>query len=379
MTLTSFFAVFFMGNASLYNQTMMCDMVSSKSLNSLLSTLLYILGFTLIIESIGALLIFIDIHGTLKMTIEEEISFSIFHSISAFCNAGFSTMPSNLGNSLLMKGHNFFYLIISFLVILGGIGFPILVNLFDTLKYYFKRLKQQFRAKSFKVSHRIHLYDINTKIAINFTIALLILATLVIALLEWNNAFSGMPIIDKCVQSFFTAVSPRTAGFSSVNPATFGLQSLLLIMILMVIGGGTQSTAGGIKVNTFAVILLNLRAILHGEDKVTVFHRELSLDSIRRSNSTLVLYFLFIFIALFALTIFEPDIPLMALTFEAISALSTVGSSLNITPSLGSDSKLVVIFLMFIGRVGVLTMMSSIIRQKRVTKYKYPSGNIIIN
>ena len=140
MTLTSFFAMFFMGNTSLYNQLVVRDMVSSNSLNSLLSTLVYILAFTLVIEGIGMLAIWGDIHGTMGMDLQEELAFSAFHAISAFCNAGFSTLPGNLGNPLVMTGHNPFFIYISLLIILGGIGFPILVNFKDIILYHLRRL-----------------------------------------------------------------------------------------------------------------------------------------------------------------------------------------------------------------------------------------------
>ncbi len=379
MTLTSFFAMFFMGNSSLYNQVVVSDMISSKSLSNLLSTLLYILGFTFIIELSGAVIILFNIHNTLGMTLNEEIGFAVFHSISAFCNAGFSTLPNNLGNELLMSDHNIFYITITALIILGGIGFPILVNLYQTLRYYIRRVIELYILRRTRVSKQIHLYDINTRIVLIMTILLLALGSITIAILEWDNGFSSMPTLDKITHSIFNAACPRTAGFSSVSISSFSVQTIMLLMLLMAIGGGTQSTAGGIKVNVFAVVILNIKAILYGRDRVTVFNRELSQDSIRRSNSTLVLYIFIIFIALFSLTIFEPDIPIGALLFEAISALSTVGSSLDITMLLGSDSKLVIVVLMFVGRVGVLTMMTSLIKQRQIKKYNYPSGNIIIN
>lgn len=379
MTFTSFFALFFMGNTSLCNQTMLSDMVSSRSLSSMLTTLLNILGFTAIIELVGAVVIFLSVHGTLGMSVRDEIAFSIFHSISAFCNAGFSTLSNNLGNEMLMSGHNLFYITISLLVVLGGIGFPILVNLNEWMKYFFDRAKKQFKMHTFKVDKKIHIYDINSKIAAIVTVGLLLSGTIFIGMLEWNGAFAGMPFWDKCVQSFFTAVTPRTAGFSSVSMGTFSLQTILLMICLMVIGGGSQSTAGGIKVNAFAVILLNIKAIIQGDDRVTVLNRELPFDSIRRSNSTMMLYMIFIFVALFLLTIFEPQASLISLIFEAVSALSTVGASLDLTPTLGNDSKLVVIALMFVGRVGVLTIMSSLVRQHRNKGVGYASGSIILN
>ncbi|MFI3316359.1 MAG: potassium transporter TrkG [Rikenellaceae bacterium] len=379
MTLTSFFAMFFMGNSSLYNQVVVSDMVSSKSLGSLFSTLLYILGFTFIIETAGAAVIFFNIHDTLGMSLNEEISFAVFHSISAFCNAGFSTMSSNLGEGVLMSGHNIFYLAITLLIILGGIGFPILVNIYETLKYYLKDMYERYVMRLDRGSPRVHLYDINTRIVLITTLVLLAGATVAIAILEWNGGFASMPVVDKIVHSFFNAACPRTAGFSSVAISSFSVQTLILMVGLMVIGGSSQSTAGGIKVNVFAVVLLNLRAILYGRDKITVLNRELSQDSVRRSNSTLVLYILIAVVGIFILTLLEPHAPLRAVVFEVVSALSTVGSSLDLTPALGQDSKFVVVVLMFIGRVGVLTMASSLIKQRKMLKYKYPSGNIIIN
>lgn len=379
MTLTSFFAMFFMGNTSLYNQLVVRDMVSSNSLNSLLSTLVYILGFTLAIEGAGMLAIWSDIHGTMGMDIHEELAFSAFHSISAFCNAGFSTLPGNLGNPLLMSGHNPFYIYISLLIILGGIGFPILVNFKDIILYHIRRFWRFLRTWEWDGRRFYHLYNLNTRIVLIVTFLLLVVGTAGIALFEWNASFAGMPVADKWTQAFFNASCPRTAGFSSVDLAGLSVQTLLIYLILMWIGGGSQSTAGGIKVNAFAVVVLNLVAVLRGTERVEVFGRELSSDSIRRSNATVVMSFGVLFVFIFIISILEPKLSLLTVTFECVSAISTVGSSLNATPLLGSDSKLLVALLMFVGRVGLITLMLGIIKQKKNTKYQYPSGQIIIN
>ena len=308
MTLTSFFAMFFMGNTSLYNQLVVRDMVSSNSLNSLLSTLVYILGFTLAIEGAGMLAIWSDIHGTMGMDIHEELAFSAFHSISAFCNAGFSTLPGNLGNPLLLAGHhNPFYIYISLLIILGGIGFPILVNFKDIILYHIRRFWRFLRTWEWDGRRFYHLYNLNTRIVLIVTFLLLVFGTLGIALFEWNGSFAGMPVADKWTQAFFNAVCPRTAGFSSVDLAGLGVQTLLLYLILMWIGGGSQSTAGGIKVNAFAVVVLNLVAVLRGTERVEVFGRELSYDSIRRSNATVVMSFGVLFIFIFVISIFGTE------------------------------------------------------------------------
>ena len=379
MTLTSFFAMFFMGNTSLYNQLVVRDMVSSNSLNSLLSTLVYILGFTLAIEGAGMLAIWSDIHGTMGMDIHEELAFSAFHSISAFCNAGFSTLPGNLGNPLLMSGHNPFYIYISLLIILGGIGFPILVNFKDIILYHIRRFWRCLRTWEWDGRRFYHLYNLNTRIVLIVTFLLLVVGTAGIALFEWNASFAGMSVADKWTQAFFNASCPRTAGFSSVDLAGLSVQTLLIYLILMWIGGGSQSTAGGIKVNAFAVVVLNLVAVLRGTERVEVFGRELSYDSIRRSNATVVMSFGVLFVFIFIISILEPKLSLLTVTFECVSAISTVGSSLNATPLLGNDSKLLVALLMFVGRVGLITLMLGIIKQKKNTKYQYPSGQIIIN
>lgn len=379
MTLTSFFAMFFMGNTSLYNQVVVRDMVSSDSLGSLLSTLFYILGFTLVIEGIGMLSIWFSIHGTMGMSLDEELWFSAFHAVSAFCNAGFSTLSGNLGNPLVMTNHNFLYLSVSLLIILGGIGFPILVNFKDIVLYHlrhFWRFIHTFRLDRHRMQH---LYNLNTKIVLIVSFLLLLFGTLSIAYFEWDASFAGMPVADKWTQAFFNATCPRTAGFSSVDLTSLTVQTLLVYLLLMWIGGAAQSTAGGIKVNAFAVVVLNLIAVIRGSGRVSVFGRELSYDSIRRSNATVVLSLLVLFVFVFTLSIWEPNMSILTLTFECVSALSTVGSSLNATPLLCDNSKLLLSLLMFIGRVGLITLMLGIVKQQKNKKYRYPSDNIIIN
>ncbi|MEG1555303.1 MAG: potassium transporter TrkG [Bacteroidales bacterium] len=378
MTLTSFFALFFMGNASLYNQLIVKDLVSSNAIgNSLWKTMLYVLLFTLLIEALGALTLFHSIHGTLDMNLKQEVMFVIFHAISAFCNAGFSTLPGNLGNPMILYNHASFYLIISFLIIFGGLGFPILVNFKDVLKHYLKKIWRKLFRKP-PLPHIRHLYNINTKIVLVSTTILLLVSTLFIAFFEWNHSFAGLSVGHKLVQSFFNAVVPRTAGFTSINPSTFHIQTILLIMILMWIGGGAQSTAGGIKVNAFSVSFLNLIAVVRNTNQVEVFGRTLPADSIRRSNATIILSLFTLLGAIFILTLTDSHLSLLQVSFEAFSALGTVGSSLNITPSLSNLGKIVIIGLMFVGRVGLITLLLGLIKPKKL-KYQYPVEHIIIN
>ena len=221
MTLTCFFAMFFMGNTSVYNQLAVRDMISSDSLSSLLSTVIYILFFTLVIEGAGMLVLFLSIHGTLGMTVQQEMVFAAFHSISAFCNAGFSTLSENLGNPLVMQHHNLLYITISVLIILGGIGFPILVNFKHIAGYHLKRLFYFIRTGKRDRQRIRHLYNLNTKIVLLTTLILLTGGTIAILLFEWNGAFAGMSMPDKWVQAFFNATCPRTAGFTSIGLTSF--------------------------------------------------------------------------------------------------------------------------------------------------------------
>lgn len=313
------------------------------------------------------------------MTLSEEIFFSVFHSVSAFCNAGFSTLSGNLGNPLLMQGHNGLYLIVSALIFLGGIGFPILVNFKEVLFYHIRRVWHRLFRRN-KIVHKYHhLTSLNTRIVLKWSMGLILMGFVLIAGLEWNKAFEGMPVIDKLVHSLFNAIAPRTAGFNSVDLTHFSLLTLILYMFLMWVGGASQSTAGGIKVNTFAVSFSNFLAAIKGEDNLVLFNREISPDSIRRAYATVFGSLMAIMFFFVALVVLEPDIPALSLLFEVISAMGTVGSSLNVTPLLCGASKVLISVAMFIGRVGLITILISLIPTNTAYRLKYPKGNVIIN
>ena len=364
MTITSFFALFFMGNTSIYNQMQVQDMVSSKSLASLWSTLLNIFGFTAVLELAGAVLIFLNIHGTIGLDIRHELFFSMFHAVSAFCNGGFSNYQDGVGASVLMEGHCWLYIILALLIILGGIGYPVLVNLKMAVTKYSKGRR---------------LFDLNTKIVLRTTMMLIVFGTVLLACFEWNNTFAGMPIREKLTQAFFNAVSPRTAGFISVDLNSMCIQSIFIYTLLMWIGGASQSTAGGVKVNAFAVAFLNIRAIIHGTTRVEFAGRELSTDSIRRANAAVFVSIILLSVFVFLVTLTEPDLPLKAIVFECVSAFATVGSSLGITSSLQDTSKVLLVVLMFIGRVGLVTMAQGLLKQYKNQNYKLPQDNITIS
>ena len=378
MTITSFFALFFMGNTGLYDQFALRDMVQSDTFTSLMSTLLYILGFTLGIEAIGAFFIWTTIHGQLGMGMADEILFSLFHAVSAFCNAGFSTMSGNLGNPMIIQGHNSLYIVISLLIILGGIGFPILVNFKNVVSYHIRYLFAKIIRRTVPAKYP-HLTRLNTKIAISWTLLLLVVGTLAIALIEWNGAFAGMSFTDKLVQSFFNATSPRTGGFSSINLCNFSLLTLIIYIILMWIGGASQSTAGGIKVNTMGVAVASFISVVRGESAVKMFNREISDSSVRRAYATIFGSVMMIIICFVTLMILEPQLEPFDIFFETISALSTVGASLGITPELSMASRVFVSIMMFVGRVGLITVATSLFSRKEQPHYRLPEESVIIN
>lgn len=378
LTFTSFFALFFSGNNSVYSQVVVKDMIYSKTINSVLSTLLYILGFTLAIELIGSVFIFISVHGTLGMSLEDELIFSGFHSLSAFCNAGFSNIEGGMSNPALLHSNQSIYIIASALILAGGIGFPILVN-FKTAFFSFVRRKwRSFRGKG-RLREPAHIYDMNTKIVLVTTFTIMIASSLLFFLFEYDNSLAGMSLYDKIVQSVFNSFVPRSSGFASVNPAGFLNITIIMMVVLMWIGGASQSTAGGVKVNTFAVILLELKSAITGKDRVVVYNRTIAYDSVRRACAVVTLSIIAYIFYSMTLVSFEPELPVKALLYESASALFTVGSSLGITSELSDPSKILLCTAMFLGRVGIISMLIGFAGQRKDPPVRYPDDNVIIN
>ncbi len=381
MTFTSFFALFFSGSASIYSQLMLKDMVYSKSLNSLIPTLLYIMAFTFAIELTGAVLIFFSIHGSLGMDIPDEIAFSAFHSLSAFCNAGFSTLPDGMANPLLLHGNISIYWIMSAMIIAGSLGFPILVNFRDAITLKLRRMRRLFIQHHNEISEirQVHTFNMNTKIVLVTFGLLFLFGAVIFFILEYDNSLTGMTLMEKITQSAFNSASPRSAGFVSVNPAGFLNITIIILLFLMWIGGASQSTGGGIKVNTFAAIWLNLRAIITETPRVTAFRRTIATGSIRRANAVVALSIISYLLFSVILLALEPHLPTKSLLFESCSALFTVGSSLGVTSQLSAPSEVILCIAMFLGRVGILSLLAGMARRHHHPEVTYPSDNIIIN
>lgn len=370
MTLTCFFVFLFNGNVSTFSQMSLRDAVSSNLRVSLVGILKRIFWTTVFVELAGAFLIWTSVHNSIPGSFLYKVWFSVFHSISAFCNAGFSIFPENLGSPFL-TGNNPFFLIISALIVLGGLGFPVMINVLS-----FVWLKGVAAVKR----KRVYLpFNLNSRIVLGMTALLVFGGALLIALFEWNKGFAGLPFADKVVQAVFTSVSPRTAGFSSIPVTGFTIQTTLLVIILMWIGGGAQSTAGGIKVNTVAVLFAGLAAGARRSDKIELAGRRISSISAIHALAVILLSITLIFASTVLILFLEPGLSPLNLFYEVVSAVSTVGLSLDTTPLLGGDSKLLIMLLMFVGRIGAMTVIWGMIKEKDRSLYTYPTENIIIN
>lgn len=378
LTFTSFFAIFFSGRPSIYNQLLIRDFIYSKSLSALVPVMLYILSFTLVIELAGAVLIYYTLPDTMDLDTGQKIALSAFHSLSSFCNAGFSPLPDGMSNATLMSGNQNIYITTSVLVIAGGIGFPNLVNFKDVVALQFKKAKKHILHRG-PESLPVHIFDLNTKLVLVTTGVLFAAGTLAFFLLERHNTLEGMPLRTQLIQSFFNATTPRSSGFASVSPATFLNVTLVVVLLQMWIGGASQSLAGGIKVNTIAAILLNVRAIVTGQKGVTAFRRNLSWASVRRANAVVTLSVVFLVGYVVTIMLLEPHLGGKEIVFECVSALFTVGSSMGITPELSDSSKIVLSTAMFLGRVGILSLLCGLAGSRPDKSVHYPSDNIIIS
>ncbi len=378
LTFTCFFALFFSGAQSVYSQLLIRDMVYSKTMNALIPTLLYIIGFTLTVEAIGAAAIYLTIPDGLLDTEAEKITFAAFHSLSSFCNAGFSCLPGGMANPGLMTPGQSLYNVTSVMILAGALGFPILVNFKDIITGRINALWRAF-ARRKRRDIPLHMWDLNTKLVLVTTLSILAGGSAAFFVLEYDNTLAGMTLWQKMSQSVFNSLIPRSAGFASVNPADFLPLTLLLVIVQMWIGGASQSLAGGIKVNTVATVLLNVRSVLSGGTRPWAFGRRLSVNSVRRANSVIVLAIVSFIVILAILMYFEPHMSIKAMVFEVSSALFTVGSSLGVTAALSAPSKIALCVAMFIGRVGIVSILSGFFPHRRDIASHLPEDNRIIN
>lgn len=376
LTFASYFSYFFKGGSNYENQLVLSDLTNSQKLGDVFSTLKRILIITFSIEIIGGLLIYTSLDSILLPTFFERAFFSVFHAVSAFCNAGFSTLP----NSLYESGFRFNYALQSYIILLlviGGLGFPIVVNILKYSKYWI--INNFYFFSKNKKQHKPWVLSINSRITLITTFSLTIIGTILFYISEYSNTLAAHTGLGKVVTALFGATTPRTAGFNTVDMTALNFSTIMMIFLLMWIGASPASTGGGIKTSTFAIATLNFWSLARGKTRIEVYRREISDISVRRAFAVISLSLLVIGLGIFAISIFDSDKNLKSIAFECFSAYSTVGLSIGITANLSAASKFVIILIMFIGRVSMLSILIAVIKKIKHKNYRYPTEEITIN
>lgn len=379
MTITSFTALIFSGSNSFGNMLLLKDMVSSNKVGEVFKSLQKVILFTLSIELIGIVLIFATINTDLTDLdlLKKDIYFSVFHGVSAFCNAGFSTLSDGL-NSEIIKTNFAMHIVVIIIVILGGLGFHVLVNLYSSLKRFLYNLNQFLFHKE-DLKYVKNELKVETKLILSFTITLYVLGAILFLFLQSdNNIYEGEKWWEKTVSAIFVSISARQVGFNTVDVNLFSTPVILVLMFLMWVGASPSSTGGGIKITTFALGILNIFSLSKGKDRVEVFGREISNKSVRNAFSVIFLSIILIGSSTILLMIVEPHIAPKKLIFDIISAATTTGLSVGATAELSTLGKFIFIVIMFFGRVGLFGIMIGLIKNKKNLSYRYPEEEIRI-
>ena len=381
LTFTNLFGFLFRGGTSFQNQLFIKDTLNAQHINDAFKNLIKIVLFTFVIEITGVFFIFLSLDHTRFETWEAGLFFAVFHAISAFCHAGFSTFGDSLYDENLR--HNYtLHFIIAILILAGGIGYSIMINYYfytkDYIGFLIKKyvLKREGQRRAYR-----SLVTINTRIAVWTSAVLLFFGFLAFSFFEWNAAFKEMSFVSKLSNAFFCSVTPRSGGFNTINMDNLGTASVMVCLMLMWIGASPGSTGGGIKTTTFAVALLNVWQQVQSKPKLEIFWREVPSKSIQRAFAIIVISLVLMFTNLILLTHFEPDLPFKSILFECFSACNTVGLSLGITSDLSDASRIVLIISMFLGRVGTFTLVLGLVStlQKPVyAPHQYPKEDVFM-
>lgn len=377
LSFAGLFTYFLKGGSSYQNQLAIRDFSNVDRLGEVFVVLKRTIAITFGIELVGAMSIYWTIEDTIDgATVGEKIFLSLFHSVSSFCNAGFSILPKGLMDESVLYNYSF-QLVVAFIYIFGGLGFPIVINVLKYIKHLLNRLLKKWTSK--ENYYRAWVVTINSKINLITTSIITAIATFVLFINEYNHALTDHKGIGKLIIAFATATTPRTAGFNSIDFASLHFSSILFVMLLMWIGASPNSTGGGIKTSTFAVAILNVLSLAKGKDRTEIFRREIAIVSIRRAFAAMFLSLMVIGIAVFSISFFESERPLLDIAFECFSAYSTVGLSLGVTGELVQESKVILVILMFVGRVTMLTVLIAFVKKIGYIHYKYAPEELTIN
>lgn len=354
MTMATFGALIVRRKISLKERLVIKEQLNLGSLTGLVKLTKYVIIVTFVIEGIGALLLairFVPLYG-----VGEGLWYSIFHAISAYCNAGFDI----LGNSVVPYANDIIInLTLSSLIILGGLGFTVYLDISKNRK--FEKLQ------------------LHTKLVIWLTTILILVGMVIFLLIEYNNpnTIGNLNFTQKILPAFFQSVVTRTAGFNSLDMSMIKDTSAFLFIILMFIGGSPGSTAGGIKTTTFGAIALTTLSIIKGDKDVVAFKKRIPDSVINRSLAIVTVAIALIIIVSFVLTVTE-DAAFLEVLFETTSAFATVGLTRGITSGLSDIGKIIITLTMYAGRVGPLTMAFAFAQKSKHSKLRYADGNIIV-
>ena len=358
ITFSSLLILLISKEISYYTKKVVQEDINAETVFNIQKYLKKVIVTVLLIELIGAAILFFEFIK--KFEFLKAIYYSVFHSVSAFCNAGFSLFSDNLES---FKGSMIINTVIPILIIVGGLGFSTIINVYKYLKKEDKRITT------------------TSKITLKVTLGFVIFGAFFIFIFEHANikTIGNYTFMEKIGAAFFQSVTTRTAGFNTMPLAGMKEITVLLFIFFMFIGASPGSTGGGVKTTTFGLIVLGVITIIKNKEYIEYNGRKISWTNFNRAISIVFISVCYIVIILFLLILLEPDINVMNLLFELVSAFGTVGVTRNLTPYLGNISKILVIITMFVGRVGPLTIVSALSLKKiKSGKYKYPEENILI-
>ncbi|EJF08055.1 MULTISPECIES: TrkH family potassium uptake protein [Pontibacter] len=366
MTFATFFATLMRQGIGIKQHVAMFEIMESESISFTKGLLRKLIIMTLSIEAIGAVIVFATWSNEVEFVgLGSKIFFSIFHAVSGFCNAGFSLFPEGLYSNPL-QGAYVLHLTIAALVILGGIGFPTII---DVLSPRAMRARMDMPWRNWKMMTRVTVYS---------SAALLAFGTITFFLLEYFNTLSHLNFAEALITSFFQSATTRSSGFNTVDTSAISVPALLIMMMLMFIGASPGSMGGGIKTTTFTVIILSVWTTIVGKRNIEIGKRTIPHSVSYKAFAVFTFAVGFNILFLIILSISDAQFDILRLAFEQVSAFATVGLSTGITAGLSDVGKTVIILSMYIGRVGTLTLALAISTRATSTAYKYPDTHLAI-
>ncbi|MBP7552968.1 MAG: hypothetical protein KA885_06035, partial [Spirochaetes bacterium] len=364
----SYFSAFLVGKKklSLEDKITISYLLNDAEGSSLSKNIRKIIYISLSIEAVGAALLLIFFISKMGFSFN-TVFFSIFHSVSAFCNAGFALFSDSLARYI---GSFYFNFTIASLIILGGLSFSVIINGREFLIY-------KFKVNILKKNSPFVSLSPNTVTVLLITFILIISGTLLIYFFEHKSTLLKLDIKTQYLSCFFQSITLRTAGFNTLDFSSFTVPTYLIMILFMFIGGASGSTAGGIKVNTVGVIFSYFVSFFKESDKVVIFNKMISKEVVLKSFMIILISLFAVFISTLILSVTE-NFKFIQILFESVSAFGTVGLSTGITPNLSFFGKIVIILLMIIGKVGPLTLLAATSQKAERNNVEYPETNINI-